>query len=126
MILLENSSPSELSGWYWLCLAVTAVSAVTSFGFSLAALRVKGEGGQRSIARYAASRSTALVAGVIVALTLGSPAATFALAVVMTVVQALDAVVGAMERDSMKTWGPAALAAFTLASAILLLVQQPL
>jgi hypothetical protein len=100
--------------FYWLALALTAVSALTSLGCSLAALR------QRNVyAEYAASRSIALVVAVIVAFILGSQPLVFVLAVVMTVVQGLDAVVGARQRDVMKTVGPAVLAVLTLVSAVL-------
>jgi hypothetical protein len=104
-----------MSFTYWLCLALTAVSALVSLGFSLAALR------QRNVyAEYAASRSVALVAGVILAFGLTSQLLVFALAIVLTVVQALDAVVGIRQRDVMKTVGPAVLAVLTLVAAILL------
>ena len=100
---------------YWLALALTAVSALTSLGFSLAALRAKS-----IYAEYAASRSIALVVAVIVAFFLSSQPLVFVLALAMTVMQALDAVIGARQRDLMKTVGPAVLAVLTLAGAILL------
>jgi len=119
MILLENITFQSLDTWYWVAFAATAISALVSLGYSLAALRGR-TGDAATFARYAASRSIAIVAGLVVALFVGSGALVFALAIVMTVVQGLDAIVGRLERDAMKTWGPAALALVTLTAAILL------
>ncbi|GGF21599.1 hypothetical protein [Subtercola lobariae] len=117
MIHIENSSFTELNVWFWLCFALTAASALTSLGFSLAALR----GPNRDVyAKYSLSRSIALVGGVIVVLAVHTVSALFVMALAMTVVQALDAVVGITISDRMKTFGPAALAVLTLAAALLL------
>lgn len=100
-------------------MALTAVSALASLGFSLAALR------QRNVyAEYAASRSIALVVAVVVAFFLGSQPVVFVLAIVMTVVQGLDAVVGTRQRNVMKTVEPAVLAALTISGAVLVGVQR--
>jgi hypothetical protein len=104
-----------MSFFYWLALALTAVSALVSLGFSLAALRTRN-----FYAEYAAGRSIALVVAVVVAFFVGSQTLVFVLALVMTVVQALDAVVGARQRDVMKTVGPAVLAVVTCVAGILL------
>jgi hypothetical protein len=117
MILLENSLLAEhtLSTAYWVCFGITIASALVSLGFSIAALRAPSGG---IYARYAASRSAGLVVGIAVAVTIGSPAAVFVVAIVMTVVQAGDAVIGILDRDRMKTIGPAVFAVLNLAAAI--------
>lgn len=70
---------------------------------------------------YAFSRSLALLVAAIVALITGSPLFVAAIATVMVMVQAGDAVVGARLSDRFKTVGPAATAIVNLASLIWLL-----
>jgi hypothetical protein len=105
---------------YWFCAVITSISALTSLGFSLAGLA--GIGKQtRTSARYAASRSLALA--MVAAVAIVSPSRTWleAVATAMVVVQAVDAVIGLGERDTMKTVGPAMLSLLNLAALLLLL-----
>lgn len=92
---------------YWFSAVVTAISALTSLGFSVAVLAAASER-SRANARYAASRSLALVIAAAVALA-------------MVVVQAVDALIGVSEDDVMKTLGPAMLSLITLVALVLLL-----
>jgi uncharacterized membrane protein HdeD (DUF308 family) len=106
---------------YWLCLLVTGVSAVVSAGFSVAAV----VSDRKDVsALHAASRSIALVVGVVVAAFLSSTALAVTLATVMTVVQAMDALIGVRIDDRMKTLGPAFLAVLTAAAAIALIATR--
>jgi hypothetical protein len=95
---------------YWFCAAVTLVSALTSAGFSIAGLAT-ATGPARHPSQYAAARSLALA--VISVVPLLSPARPWeeAVALAMIVVQALDGVIGAADRDLMKTAGPFSLGA---------------
>jgi hypothetical protein len=101
---------------YWICAAVTAASACTSLGFSIAALAA---GRDRLNARYAAGRSLALTIVSAVPLLRPSLAWVEAVASAMVVVQAADAVVGRLKRDAMKTVGPALFAVINLIALVL-------
>lgn len=119
MIHLENSSLADqpLDWTYWLCLALTAISALVSLGFSLAGLRASV---RTASAKYAAARSIALLVGVGIAAFLGSTIVVIVLGITLAVMQAIDAAIGVTEHDRTKTLGPAFLAAVTLVSVILL------
>jgi hypothetical protein len=93
---------------FWICAIITAISAFVSFGFSLAALRGKGEPLIASM--YASSRSIALALISLVPLFTGTRSWLLAIALAMVIVQALDALVGIKQHDAMKTFGPACLA----------------
>lgn len=101
---------------YWFCAVVTVLSAFTSLGFSIAALAYGGLN-----ARYAFSRSLALaIAGAITLLKL-SQTWVEAVASAMVAVQVADAVVGGLQRDAMKTIGPAVLAIINLVALALMI-----
>jgi hypothetical protein len=104
---------------FWICGAVPMASALVSFGFSIAAVRVASAG--EGAVRYALARSFALVVVATVALFTATPPFLAAIALVMVIVQAGDAVVGGLARDRMKTLGPAFLAVVNLAALLWLL-----
>src|SRR5882762_823746 len=79
---------------FWGCALITLLSVGVSAGFSLAGLLGSGNGD--SFARYAASRSVALLIAF--------------LGIAMSSVQAFDGVIGALARDPSKTFGPFAFA----------------
>jgi hypothetical protein len=118
MFSMDLAHSDAIGAAYWLCFGVTAASSLISLGFSLAALMAPT--GKDIYARYAASRSVALVAAVILSAFLSSVPVVFVLAIVMTVVQVLDAVIGVQQRDLRKTIGPVVLAVLTLVTAIIL------
>src|SRR5258708_15295730 len=89
---------------FWSCALVTLLSAGVSAAFSLAGLL--GPGREDSFARYAASRSVALFVTVLIAIGIRSRMATAFLGIAMTVVQAVDGVIGALAHDPAKTYGP--------------------
>jgi hypothetical protein len=93
---------------FWNCALITLLSAGVSAGFSLTGLL--GPGRDDSFARYAASRSVALLMAVLIAIGIRSRVAIAFLGIAMTVVQALDGVIGALAHDPSKTYGPFALA----------------
>src|SRR5437879_8369438 len=93
---------------FWSCALVTFLSAGVSAGFSLAGLL--GPGRDDSFARYAASRSVALLMTVLIAIGIRSRMAIAFLGIAMTVVQAFDGVIGALAHDPSKTYGPFAFA----------------
>ena len=86
---------------------MTLFSAGVSAGFSLAGLLASAGD---TFARYAASRSIALLAAVLMAITARSRTAIAFLGIAMTSVQALDGVIGALAHDPSKTYGPFAFA----------------
>ena len=61
-------------------------------------------------ARYAASRSVALVLTALIATVVRSSQAVVFVGIAMTMVQALDGVIGALAREPSRTYGPFALA----------------
>src|SRR5437588_13068290 len=80
---------------FWSCALVTLLSAGVSAGFSLAALF--GPGRDDSLARYAASRSVALLLTVLIAFGIRSRMAIAFLGIAMTAVQAFDAAMSALK-----------------------------
>ncbi|GAA1526262.1 hypothetical protein GCM10009761_30300 [Agromyces terreus] len=105
---------------FWICYAVTVISAVVSIAFAIAAVVDGGVAADNADALYAASRSTALVVLVLVAPLFRSDAALLALAVAMTIVQGIDAFVGAVQGDLGKALGPAVLCLATIIAATFL------
>jgi hypothetical protein len=93
---------------FWNCAFVTLLSAGVSTGFSLAGL--VGPGRDDSFAKYAASRSVALMLTVLIAIGVRSRMAITFLGIAMTLVQAFDGVIGALAHDPSKTYGPFAFA----------------
>ena len=69
-----------------------------------------GSGGSDNFARYASSRSLALLLTVLIAVCVRSRVAVGFLGIAMTVVQAFDGVIGALAHDPSKTYGPFAFA----------------
>ena len=104
---------------FWLCLVITLLSASVSAGFSLVGLFGPGSGD--SFARYAASRSVALLLTVVIAICVRSRMAVAVLGIAMTVVQAFDGIIGALAHDPSKTYGPFAFAVFNALVVIWLL-----
>ena len=93
---------------FWGCALMTLLSAGVSAGFSLAGLLGSGSGD--SFARYAASRSVALLVTALIAIGVRSGTAIAFLGVAMTSVQAFDGIIGALAHDPSKTYGPFAFA----------------
>jgi len=106
---------------FWICAAVTAISAAVSFGYSVAGLR-GSDPGSRTPSQYAVARSLALVVVAAIAPFTGSVAFLTAVAAAMVIVQAADAVVGALRGDRFRTFGPAATAAGNLGALVWLLL----
>jgi hypothetical protein len=104
---------------FWLCVVITLLSASVSAGFSLVGLFGPGSGD--SFARYAASRSVALLLTVVIAICVRSRMAVAVLGIAMTVVQAFDGIIGALAHDPSKTYGPFAFAVFNALVVIWLL-----
>jgi hypothetical protein len=99
------------------CALVTAISAIISVGFSIAAA-LGAAGTARTMALYACARSMALVMASAVPFLWGSIEWLQAIAWSMTIVQASDAVIGATLKDRMKTFGPAGTALLNLVAVI--------
>jgi hypothetical protein len=107
---------------FWSCALMTLLSAGVSAGFSLESLL--GPGSDDSFVRYAASRSVALLLTVLIAIGIRSRVATTFLGFAMTVVQALDGVIGALAHDPSKTYGPFAFAVLNVLAVGWLLREQ--
>lgn len=107
---------------FWICAAITLISALVSLGFSIVALRA-GAPETRSGSMYAFARSLALAIVAVVALFAGSIDFVAAVALAMIIVQAADAVIGGVLRDRVKTVGPAVTAVLNLAALVWLLAS---
>ena len=105
---------------FLICALITAISAVVSLGFSIAAV-LQESGQARVLALYGCARSLPLAIASAVPFLTGSLAALEGIACVMIVVQAFDAAIGIFVGDRMKTFGPAAIALANLSALIWLL-----
>jgi hypothetical protein len=98
---------------FWTCAIITVISAGVSAGFSIASLLGPSSDG---VARYAASRSIALLIAALCCLAIRSTTGIAALAFVMTLVQAFDGIIGALAHQPEKTYGPFVLALVNFAA----------
>ena len=98
---------------FWLCAVVTIGSAFTSVGFSVAALSSSGDA--QVNAMYGVSRSLSLALASVVVVLARSRTGLLTVAFVTGLVQAGDAVIGAIDHQPIKTLGPAFLALVTVA-----------
>ena len=106
------------SRFFWLCGLVNMASAFTSAGFSIAAFSSAGDAHVNAM--YAASRSLSLALVSVVVVLARSRTGLLTVAFVTALVQAGDAVIGAIDHQPLKTWGPAFLALVTVAVLIAL------
>jgi hypothetical protein len=104
---------------FWICALITLLSAGVSAGFSLDGLF--GSGSSDTFARYAASRSVALLLTVLIAIGIRSRTAIAFLGIAMAIVQAFDGIIGAQAHDPSKTYGPFAFAVLNALAVGLLL-----
>jgi hypothetical protein len=107
---------------FWLCAAITAISALVSAGFSIGGLF--GPSAVDGFAQYAASRSVALLVAVLFCTALRSRSGIAALALVMSLVQGLDGLIGALAHYPAKTYGPFVFA-LANAAALVWLLRAP-
>ena len=104
---------------FWICAAITAISAIVSASFAVAGLL--GTGIHDSFALYAASRSLAIPLVVLIFLGFRSRGGIAAMALTMSLVQLFDWVIGVILHDASKTYGPLLLALIGLVSFVFLL-----
>jgi hypothetical protein len=99
------------------CALITAVSAVISLGFSIAAA-FNAAHEVRDMALYTCARSVALVVVSTVPFFTGSTPWLQAIACSMIIVQVCDAAIGVIIKDRIKTFGPAGTALLNLGAVI--------
>lgn len=117
--MTESTPPAARGAAFWICYAVTVLSAGISVWFAIAA--VIDAGGLDDVnALYAASRSVALVVLALVAPLFRSDEALLAIAVAMTIVQGIDTFIGAVQGELLTTFGPAVLCILTIVVATFL------
>ena len=114
----ESTRAAARGAAFWICYAVTVISAGVSLAFSVVAVVFGGL--EATDALYATSRSIALVVLALVAPLFRSDDALLALAAAMTIVQGIDTFVGAVQGDVAKTVVPAALCLVTIVAATFL------
>ena len=103
---------------FWVCFAITAISATVSLGYSVHAAATQRT---NQLAQYAAARSVALFAAVVVVAIMQSRSVLVPVAIAMVVVQALDALIGIPARKIGQIAGPAVVA---VANLVALVVMQ--
>jgi hypothetical protein len=99
---------------FWLCATITTISAVVSAGFSVVGLL--GPSGNDIFARYAASRSIALLVAALSCMALCWRKGVAGVALAMSLVQGFDGLIGALAGDPTKTYGPFVFAAVNVAA----------
>ena len=114
----ESTRTAARGAAFWICYAVTVISAGVSVTYSV--LAVIDGGLEASDALYATSRSVALVVVALVAPMFRSDAGLLIIAVAMTIVQGIDSFIGAVQGDVAKTVGPAVLCIVTIVAATVL------
>jgi len=110
--------------WYVALVGITLVSAFASMFFGVRAVRLAETDEERTASLYAAARSVALFAVAVVPAFGFFVAWALAVAVTMTIVQALDALVGIRRARAGVILWPATLAVLNLI-AILLFATAP-
>lgn len=116
--MLSQSINPARNRFFWICAVVTMASALTSAGFSVAALSSSGDA--HTNAMYSVSRSLSLATGGILMVILRSRIGLMVVSFIMALVQAGDAIIGAINQDLIKTVGPAFLALVTVGALVLL------
>jgi hypothetical protein len=99
------------------CAAITAVSALISLGFSIAAV-VTSTDATRVAAFYVCPRSLALAIASAIPFFTGSSSWLLAVALCMTIVQAGDTAIGVIKKNRIGTLGPLGTAALNLVAII--------
>ena len=107
---------------FFVCVVVTLVSAVVSLGFSLVAVW-SSEGTERDVALYATVRSFAFLVQALVPWLSGSVSWLLAAGWGMTIVQGLDAGIGRRMKDSIRTYGPAAIGVVNMVAVVWLMLK---
>src|SRR5260370_39383796 len=106
--------PNEQQRSLWICAVITGFSAVVSAGFSIAAMI--GVTQRDPLGWYAASRSVSLLLIVLVVILQRSRRGLIAIALTMGFVQLFDTVIGFVQHDPSKTYGPLVFAVATFVS----------
>jgi hypothetical protein len=117
-----NSLKIAMPRCFWICTIITTISALVSAGFSVVGLLAPSSGD--SFARYAASRSIALLIAIPFCLGFRSREGIAALALVMSLVQGFDGIIGILANDVAKTYGPFVLALVNFVGLVWLLRSQ--
>jgi len=104
---------------FWICAAITAISAIVSASFAVSGL--VGSGIHDTFALYAASRSLAIPLVVLIFLGFRSRVGIAAMGLTMSLIQSFDAVIGVLSHDASKTYGPLFLALIGFVSVAFLL-----
>lgn len=102
---------------FWVCASLTVISSLVSGGYAVASLR-SATPDSRVPSMYALARSVALVVVAAIGAFSSSTAFEAAAATAMIVVQGLDAGIGTVISDRVKTLGPA-ITAFANAAALM-------
>jgi hypothetical protein len=113
---------NEQRRYFWICAVITGLSAFVSSGFSIAAMM--GATQHDPLGWYAASRSVSLLIIVLLVILRGSRRGLAAMALTMGFVQLFDTVIGFVQHEPSKTYGPLLFATATFVSVRFLLRES--
>ncbi len=88
---------------FYMCALITAASAFTSLGFSIQAALVNTK---LQSALYATARSLAVASVCLIPFFYHSTEFLTSIAIIMIIVQALDAIIGFKAKNTLKSYGP--------------------
>jgi hypothetical protein len=113
---------NEQRRFFWICAVIIGLSAFVSAGFSIAAMT--GTTQHDPLGWYAASRSVSLVLIVLFVILQRSRRGLAAMALTVGFVQLFDTVIGFVQHEPSKTYGPMLLATATFVSVRFLLRES--
>jgi hypothetical protein len=113
---------NEHRRFFWICAVITGLSAFVSSGFSIAAMM--GATQHDPLGWYAASRSVSLLIIVLLVILRGSRRGLAAMALTMGFVQLFDTVIGFVQHEPSKTYGPLVFAIATFVAVRFLLRES--
>ena len=105
--------------WYVALVGITLLSAFVGMFFAVRSIRLAERSEERTAALYTASRSVALFAVAVVPVFGHFAEWAIAIAMAMTIVQGLDALIGIRQRRMASILGPATLGVLNLVTILL-------
>ncbi|WP_394553278.1 hypothetical protein ACDF64_02750 [Agromyces sp. MMS24-JH15] len=117
--MTETKAVAARGAAFWICYALVLIGAIVSVWYTIADVVAVG-GFEQAGPWYAASRSVAIVVVAMIAPLFRSDDALLAVAVVLTIVQGIDAFVSATQGDTVRTIASAAFCLVTIIGATFL------
>jgi hypothetical protein len=109
------SDAAERRGAFWICYVITAIAALVSLAYAIG--RIVAVGFDDVDTLYLAARCIAIVIAVLITPLFASNAALLVMAVVVTLTQGVDAIIGITQADAVVIIGGGLLCLATIISA---------